>query len=63
MPPRNNAIASSSSGSSLASRNDRRIGNHGSSLPQSTRPRYVFVFMNATRFGSMYRGAYAVHER
>ena len=40
-------------GARCASASERRIGNHGSSLPQSTRPRYVFVFMNATRFGSM----------
>ncbi len=53
VPPRKRAIASSSSGSSFASASERRIGNQGSSLPHSTRPRYVLVFMNATRFGSM----------
>ncbi len=53
VPPRNRAIASSSSGRARASASERRMGNHGSSLPHRTRPRYVLVFMNATRFGSM----------
>src|SRR5207245_11703110 len=61
-PARNNARASSSSGRLIASVSERRIGNQGSSLPQRTRPRYVLVFMKETRFGSMYLGAYAVHE-
>ena len=41
VPPRNSAIASSSSGRPCASSSDRCIGNHGSSLPHSTRPRYA----------------------
>ena len=40
------------SGSARASASERRIGNHGSSLPQITRPRYVFVFMNRSRAGA-----------
>jgi hypothetical protein len=39
VPPRNNAIASSSSGSAFASASERRMGNQGSSLPQIMRPR------------------------
>ena len=39
VPPRNCARASSSRGSARASASERRIGNHGSSLPQRTRPR------------------------
>lgn len=39
VPPRKSAIASSSSGSALASASERTMGNQGSSLPQIMRPR------------------------
>ena len=56
-------MASSSRGRARASVRERCIGNHGSSLPHRTRPRYALVFMNVTRFGSRYFGAYAVQDR